>query len=317
MERFDLKSKILFIIAGVLACFLVGILIIYQINDYKDDSYIESIKEKAKPYEQELREIENDLEDMREAIAVKNEVALVTVGFQIESIEDFVLVQKLTEQFEFQPVIVLNVNHDEIENIIKEVSKTNYSVVLTCSPINEDIKTDIKRVRKKLSDSSKKVYNSNLFLLRNIDDTDENLKSVKDMGFVGCLRHPDSSDIGVLENGLICLNYSQIKSDAFSINTRLSSVVKDQQSLVIIFDFSNKSLSENAVTYYLGCINQFIADGKLEYSDIEHLKRTVELNAELQKLNQMTYDEYAAVQQEKIDKLQKKIDGIYSHWNGE
>lgn len=309
MEREIIIKRVVQTLCIILALCLAGLYIGHEKQEEIKERKIAKLHEQAYPYEQELKQIEAELNDLREGIRVANETGMLVIGYQISNTDDFAFVEDSSWEYGFTPIVVIDLA-GENPDVLLELAKQNYDfIVLTASAFTEDIRESLKQYRK--------TYGITYFLLRNTEDTEENIQLLKEAGFQGCARFSEASDNGVLDNGLACTNYSFIKSDSFSITSRMNELEKGKQSLLFVFDLSSDKLAKEAVVQKLEQIKAQVDAGTLISSTLSDIDDSIRKNSEATQSKRMTYEQYAEGKIVRMQELEDIIDEIYSHWDGD
>lgn len=302
-------KRIIVVLCFIFAIGLITMLVLNGVKDFRKEKQLEKVKKEAFPLEQELRQAQKELDELEDTTNIRNSVAQVMVGYQIGEEEDFRTIEKQLKEFSIHPYIVIDVNQEKFDQLVKLSQEKKYPIILTATPIDNENLKSITRTSQKYS-----IYN---FLLRNVDDNKEILESLSSIGFKVCIRYLDLTDNQVLDNGMVCTNYSLIKSGNFSIGSRLNQLITSKQSLMFVFDLDGGRLSGDAIAYDLNCIEDWVKQGEVEYVSLDDAVTSIKKNQNQTAKKQNESSENIAQLRTKIEELQSEIDEIYSHWNGD
>ena len=305
--------------AILLAAALGGVLFMAGKEEQDAAARMTALQAQVSPYEAEIKQLRVELEARREWAGYWSDCGMAMIGFRVVSPEDAAAVKQYALQYGCLPVIVLDASlgQNTLMEILQSLRGTGYEVVLTASgTFNEAAREQAGSLRQELGTYGLKDTGG--FLLRGDDNTAANLTALAADGYACGIVHSATLENDTLESGLVCLNYSFIKSGQTALDTRVEQMTSTKQALLTIFDMgsvADGSLEEADILSDLNLIQEGVSDGTLRYCTVSEAITAVKNAESVLAARQADYEIYAAEQQARIDALQVTVDGIYSRWN--
>lgn len=270
--------------------------------------------EQAKPYEEEIRGINEQMKEEKKLLDYLSDTAQMLVGYKIYVPDDLDMIQKQAEEYGFSPIVVLDCSMEieELTILTKSVAEKGWEIMLTGSPVTEATYDTAAQVREVLGQSQ--VSDTGVFLLKSGDYSEETVDMLKSNGFKGYTCFSDTVTNGCTENGMVYFEYWYVQRGDASMATKLEQMTTDRKAMIVVFDLQSLHtglLSKKSITERLDLMQSYVEQEKVVYaSTAEIVGQLSDINAVKQQ-RQEEYDKYAAKQQEKIDELQKKVHKIY------
>lgn len=300
------------------AILLLGVLCIQYYHGHRmRDAALQEMLERAKPVERELDAARRELEERRSALAASKAEPVIVIGYQIVQRSDIEYALSQAEQYHFVPVFVLDPTQRDWRDLVQALRDVPCEIVVSASPCTQET-VSAATLRTALAGEDRSCSDSGCFLLRNADDTPENLALVAEAGYAGCIRHADAAENEVLDSGLVTLSYSQIKSGGFSVENRLQKAVAAGQALLLVFDMDamrDGTLTAEDVTTALDAVAEVWTEQEMTAGTVAGAMEAVRRYAETCAMSQAEFEVYAAAQQEKIDALESELEAIRAEWN--
>ena len=303
--------------ALILAAVLGTLLVRHQMAVQQRDAELAQMLDEAKPKELELERIRRDLTARERALEEQTRTACICVGYQISERADIELAVRQAEQFSFTPVFVLDPTQESWRDLLDALRETPGELVLSVSPCTAE-GVAAEELRAAWSETESAVADTGCFLLRNSDDSPEQLDLIAQSGYIGCIRHADAGDNIVLENGLVTLSYSQIKSGEFSLEKRLDACLENGQALLVVFELDalrTGALTEADIEQSLQQISSVWSDNALTPGTVLGSLDQVRAWVGTQAMTREQFEAYRAEQEQRIEALQAELDAIYAQWN--
>lgn len=296
---------------------LVFLLVRYSQKQQERDAALSAMLEQAEPVENALQEARRELSQRERAMEERERMPSILVGYQLEQNSDIQLAEKQAKQFGFSPVFVLDTTLEQAEDLLKTLAEKPYEIVFTASPCTRET-LDAKTLQKQLEGESVTAVDTGCFLLRQTDDDSKTIDLIDAAGYRGCIRHADAGENTVLEQGLVTLSYSQIKSGRFSVKSRLDKALKKGQALLFVFDLEalhNGDMTEADVESALKIISTaWAGETSPEDTVTGSLEQIRQWEAEMA-LTRSEFETYAEEQNQKIAALEQELNEIYEQWN--
>lgn len=311
-------GKILKIVAVVLAIGCIIILFLANLYDKKQNNEqtakFEIIASKVKPYEKELRKLEDELSELKKTYTYSPDNATIMIGFLVSDTTDIEYIRNKSVSYGFSPIILIDCTNS-IENITKCVTAADkeWEIMLYTPQFSSEICDTVVSVKNHLKSLNKK--DTGVFFLRKDYYTQQNIDLLSQSGFIGYTIYHDSPTSGQAENGAVYFDYSYIRSSGTAITKRLSDTVNKKASTLVVFDMDSirtNGLSDKTVCDIINYTKELTEDSSCSYATAS------ETVTELSKINQITkelqyeYEKDTAQLQERINELKNNITNIYS-----
>lgn len=317
MRKTTIRRVLILFVALLLAVFLLYSLYNTQNEQRTMVSRMQELQQIALPYEKELEGLKLELKELKAQITeeMAPERGRLLVGFQLSTYMDIYNVQMLADEYLFQPVVIIDAGLPEWELVyLLSVAKTmDYEVVFTASPVTRESLKAVASIRQSMADTS--LIDTGAFLIRGVDDTEENLDLLAKNGYKRCFRVINNYASETLDNGLTCLGFGYLNSRNISMKSNLQNAADNKLSYMYVFDFSTWTMAqsdEKVMSGYFDTINTFTGDGSLLASTVEESFESMKafniLKAEQEAANELSVKKL----EEEIEKLELVIRQIYA-----
>lgn len=278
---------------------------------------MEELQKEAKAYEAELNQIRNNLKEQAVEIENKADKGRIVVGYCPSTQDDISLIKKHAQKYGFYPVMVLDCALDvnELTGFLKAAQGEDFEIMMTGSPLTESVLSTADRVRGYLKEYG--FEDDSSFLLRGSDDVSENLSQLYKYQYEGLARFDASVEAGVTETGIPYLAYSFISNNN-QLTGGIDQVIQNKSAMILVFDcrsIGSGRLTEADITATLDYVQKKTDSGSLIYSTVADALKEISDGTDLSDSRRQEYEEFASLQQERIDELEEKIHEIYSRWN--
>ena len=307
-------GRVALILALILALVLAVLLVRHHRLEQERDAALRAVTEQAEPLERELAQLERDIARAQREGEQTVRTAFYAVGYQLSEKSDIALALRHAEEYDFTPVFVLDPSAGNYRALISALRDETCEIVLTSEPFDERALSD----RPELTGTA--AADSGAFLLARSDDTPERLDRIAEAGFTCVVRHADSAENALLDNGLVSVSYSRIKSSGFSVGSRMQEAGENAQTLLIVFDLSalhKGDLTEKSITDTLAEIFADRDSGTVQYGTVSEGAAAMKAAAEAHALSRAELERSIAGQQQRIDEIRAELDAIYAQWNKE
>lgn len=307
-------GRIALILALILVVVLAVLLVNHHHREQERDAALQAVTEQAEPLERELAQLERELAGAKREREQVARTAFYAVGFQLSEQSDIEFALGLAEEYRFTPVFVLDPAAGNYRSLLDALRDETCDIVLTAEPFSERALHD----RPNMEETA--ASDSGAFLLDKADDTAENLAQIADAGFTCVVRYADVAENAVLDNGLVSVSYSRIKSGGFSVTTRLRNARENGQTLLLVFDLSalhKGDLPEQSIGDTLAEIFAERESDEVRYGTVSEGAAALKAALEAHALSRVELDSRIAELQGRIDEIHSELDAIYAQWNKE
>ncbi len=316
MRGYGVLRWIVGILCAALACLLAVLLIRYHQSEQAHEEHIAQLRKEAETYEARLKAIRKELDDMENRIGSDAKTGMIMVAWQVESVEDVQHVSEQAEQESIEPVIVVDVHADALQQILSAVNDAGCELVLTAYPFDADTPKDAANLRKTLKQDYPELRDMGLFLMREAYENEENLALLSD-GFDGCVSYYTHPAFSEAHPDFQLMNYSFLRSATFAVQNRLKALSSGSEALMFVFDLSAAELTPEVEGRFLSTICSYAEAHALPISTAEETIAAIRENQVNTNSSQEAYEKLLSERQEEIDELNAKLDEIYSRWNEE
>ncbi|MCD7846918.1 MAG: hypothetical protein LUG49_02625 [Oscillospiraceae bacterium] len=267
---------------------------------------IEELQTEARPYEIELRKLEDELEDL-ENITYSSEKAEIMIGFIISDLADISYIENKSEVYGFEPVLIIDCEMDltSVESFINAAD--NWEIMLYADNFSASTNDSVLIVMDYLNSIERE--HTGVFLIRNSSMNTVTLQLIKDDGFIGYTTYHESApQSGQTSDGYVYFDYVRIASDdSFdSMSNYLSWLYANKTSMLLAFDMESINSGNAAEESVINLID--IAKSYIEYDDCS-FSTVAEVVAELQQINQ-TEEDLKTSNEERIEEIRERIDEL-------
>lgn len=301
-KRIGVVLSVLLVIA-VAGCLLF---VRHQSNAYR--SYIAELKVEARPYEQEMKELREELGHEENAYFYGKESGTVLVGYYITQDSDLNLIRRQASGYDFSPALVTEYVYDM--DLLSRAARTRNDTVLI-GQVNTYDELDLAKSR---SDA----MNTSVFLLRQEEESTNVLNALAEHGFTACVRHAGGTGAPFLDNGMVSFRYCFVNDSRFDMESALQSLKDDKSILMFVFNLAyleSETLTEDAIAGYLDQIQEAVEAEELTYGRVTSVVDELAEARDNPESYSTAFEEYQKDIQKKIDKLQAQIDEIYGRWD--
>ena len=302
------------ILALILAAVLAVLLVRHQRQERQRDAALTAMTEQAAPLEREIAQLERELVQAERRASEQTRTAFFAVGYQITETSDVDLAVRHAEAYGFTPVFVLDPTAGRYRSLVRAVRDVPCEVVLTAEPCTEEALA----ARPDLSEAQ--AVDTAAFLLDGSEDSPELLDAIAGAGYSCAVRYADSGENAVLDNGLVTLSYSRVKSRDFSVRNRLSKASEQAQVLLFVFDLAalhDGTLKEADIEADLELIFAGKDSGDAQYGTVTQGIAEVKASTEAQAMSRAELETFVTEQQQRIDAIRAELETIYAQWNRE
>jgi len=312
------------IICAVLCVLVAAALgILFYTNQQKEKAQtaaLESLQEEVEPYESELRELQAELDDLKNDVSYSSEDASIMVGFVLSDASDVSYIKEKAKTYQFSPVIVIDctMGMEEIEEIIK-AADGDWEIMLYASNYSESVNEDVLSVLSYMESAEKK--DTGILFLRADYSSESNIELLAEDGFLGYTSyHEESPASGQTDTGMVYFDYSYLTSSGTGVTSRLYSLYNSKSSMIVTFDMASinsGSLSETYVDGLLENMQYYTEYDDCSFSTVADVVQELSQINSVEADNQAAYEKQSEEIQKRIDELEDIIAGIYEKWDME
>ena len=305
--------KILILV--LLLSMLIGLFVwVYVDEKLTEESWSAAIAE-AEPYEREKRELEQELNELKETLKYSSDEMRLMIGFLVSDTDDYSYIRLKSEEYGFNPVIVLDCmsDVDHIASLV-EAADAKWEIMLYADSFSSDVAESAKIAKAKIAFLNRS--DTGIFLLRRDLDTVSNVASLLDGGFIGYTTYQNSPYFGQNENGSVYIDYSYVRQNTTAIFDRIQTCYYAKSSSLIVLDMDGIAKEDLTEDDVIQILNEVRTTAEKDDCSISTVSEVV---AELSQINQIkaeaqaAYDIRAAEIEARINELDKITRNIYAN----
>ncbi|MCC8167747.1 MAG: hypothetical protein LIO37_00190 [Clostridiales bacterium] len=314
------RNILVVLICVPLVGFVAYSLYTYTQEESSKQELYDSIADEARPYEVELRELENELASMEEDAAYVSDRAKIMMGFAISAESDISDIEELSEEYGFSPIVILDCSkeYDDLVPLIDAAAETGWEIMLTAETYSDDVNEMVLSVLSYLDEVE--AGQTGVFLLRNSSYSSAAVEMLADDGFIGYTVYNSTvPEDGQDDDGNVYFEYYYMSSDSSAISNKLAYMYSNRTSMIIAIDMAaveSGGISEKFLTNLMEATQEYDEYDECTYATVaevvEELSEINEIEADNKEANQETVDQM----QERIDELNDIIDEIWSRYSG-
>ncbi len=315
-KRTLIRNILCAILCVLLAGGLAWLLYTNRQEQQAQTAAIEAAVEEAKPYEQELDELEEELDNMEAAVSYTSETASIMVGFTCSDEEDLAYAEELAETYQFPPVLALDCTmaQDDLEALLT-AADDEWEIMLYTPTFSEEVNEEVLAALDYLE--TVKREHSGVFLLRNDYSSEAHIQLLLEDGFLGYTSYNSHApDAGQTEDGAVYFDYSYLTSSGTTVASRLSALYTNKSAMLVVFDMASvgsDSLPESYVTSLLDTMRSYTESNDCVFSTVAEVTAELSQINAIEAENQAEYEEQATEMQERIVELEEIIEKIYDN----
>lgn len=327
-----MNNKWLQRIVGLMAVLLVVMMavVIYMddVNQKKQSQWVDKLHDEARPYEDEIEQLQRELNDKQKNIGVTDAQPEVMLLLQIEDAEQLETAVKWLKNYEAPVTVVIDsdVKDLSLREILQKIKDSTYfrenevDVMLSGNPSEKDIMMQLEQKKTVLAEYG--IAFSNFWFLASGEETTENTEILVQNNFAGYSQLTDYGTTlksGELENGLIYAEHVSVKTGDNKIESTLNLCVEQKKTIALAFDMEmlsemDSTEADSLVDTVLSMVQTKQETKDITVHNISQMLAQNAVNKQSLEEQQAEYDQFEMTQQEKIDELQDKANEIYSRW---
>lgn len=309
-----MKHKYLLIPAILLAAAFIWLLAENRQQERQQAAHIRSLQQQAQPYERELSQLRQRLQQGNRENQAALESSGLTVGFVPGCLEDVAAIETMMEPYAYTPLVILDCSLEwqTLEEIASDAMERGFAIIPAGITFDDQVLAQAVQLRSILPEGSRDT-----FFLRDSCDTPENMDALTQSGFCRFSRYDENLQAGIDENDCPWVAYGFIRSSGKVIQL-LNQVAAAGSRVVLCIDFQNVNSGElplPAVESFLKTVDQSVAAGSLRYSGLEASFQALTQQAQQAALAASESARQEQQMQNRIQELEQIISEIYSHWD--
>lgn len=311
-----MKKVLLAISFVVLLVLLGGMVYKYNQSEKQKNERFSGMQEEAEVWEKEITAIQQDLSERKAQIKTVEIVpSVVIVGFMPTSAADVEEINKMIQECQAAPVVVINcsLESEEIEAILQSLSYEDIQIVLTGDEKEIPSAEKVSVVENLINQYYGK--DASAYLLRIQQDTTDNQAKVPDVP--GLFRYSDYYAVGTYEDGRSYGSYLFMRD-----NSEMKSYIKEMEVIptvtILVVDYQailDGMTDAEEITDIIAFVQEERASGLLQECSIDESMDLITESMKTIEQRQQDYDNYSAEQQIRIDELNEKIRNVCEKWN--
>lgn len=311
-------KKILLVMLALVLVIISGMLVFESDQkEQRQQKHILKLQKEAEPYESELQEIRQDLEERSRAIYSSSDISSSMVGFVMTSAGDMDLVKEVANEYSFTPIIVLNcdLSQDILLEILQKASEQNYEIMLSGMTFDENVLKTADIIRDQGTDYG---YDQDVvFMIRKKCDSDKNRNLLKQHEYKNIIYY-DSMMKSDISGKMRYIPYRFVRSNVSAYINTIEYAVSEKVDIIWLFnieEIENGKLSKGIITDFLQILDKRIKEGTMHYIKLGEAFYALAKKEGLMQEAEEEYTRYKEEQKVRIDELEAEIDKIYSCWN--
>ena len=302
----------------ILLCVVLLAGMALMIYRYREDTrarsaHIAALSAQAKAFESELQQLKREQETQEMQLYTPEGPGAAVIAFRIGGEETLETALAYGEEYGFTPTILINTADEDLDDILEALADTGLDVILYSRGFGENAAGRIRELQEALEEAG--CENTNAFLLRAGDDTEENRKILSRAGIGTLFLYGDTLSSDITDDGTAELNYSYVNKSSYSPASRLADLDGSEQGLLFAIDLKETTVTERQMEEILSLICEEEDAGHIVIGSVSHAVRTVRdrIGREHERL-----EEFLTAQEERsarIEELEATIREIYSHWD--
>ncbi len=308
-----------YVAAGLSVLGLLAALYWVQTNDARKQAAALALQELARPYEQELSQLEAQLEATSRDYVYHSSSAELLIGFILSDGSDIPCIQSLKDQYGFSPVIILDCTKplETVQALIAAVPP-EWELMLYTAQLDSTAQESIADIKTHLNTLGRK--DTGILFLRSRAVSDGDLAALRLGGFTGCTLYHDTPAVGQNPDGSVFFEYASFNASNFdsdgaeAFSQRLEDVYNHKASMLCVFDMEDLQPLETAAEktrLLLQTIGQYAARSSCSYSTVSAVaEKLSRINGEKAAYELNAKKEAAAIE-ERIQALKVTIHDIY------
>ena len=307
------------LILAVLSLIVLAVLCImmysYSVNTSEQKARLEAAVAEAEAYENEANELRRSISSAQvEFLSDTSGIAQFVVGFVISSEDDIAYAEDKADEYDFEPVLLLNCNYEltELESLSVLASGTGHEIMLTASVFTSDTNETVTSLLSYMKRNS--IECSDIFLLRSDYYSDSSLEMLISDGFAGYTVYNTTPVSGITDDGYITFDYSFLTVDSSSY-TRFSSSYSNLSAMIVAVDMDSMrsgTLTESFVTSLLNTLSSYAGNEDCEFATVSEVTESLLAEDEEYKEKLAEYEAYVYECKLRIEELEELIAEIYS-----
>ncbi len=312
----ELRRRLIQILIAVSLLGLLGglaaVILTYHRDSQARSAQLESLSEQARDYENELLRLRREAETQELHIYTPEGPGAAVFAFRLDSEETLQRAVSYGENYRFTPAILLDLT-DDTDSVLTLLEESGLEIIFYSADFSENDLQKLRDIRRIIKATG--CVDTQSFLLRSADDTEENRAALSQAGIQTLFLYDDLLDTSVLTDGTTKLNYSYVSKSGYSPANRLANLANSEQALLFAIDLKETTVTEHQMDEIIELICQEEENGHIRIGSVADAVQTVQdrVKREENRLN-----EYMAAQDERaarIAELEATIREIYSQWD--
>lgn len=313
-----MKQFVSLTISIFLALFIAFVLREDSLENAGRTAHIQQLIVEAKPYADQIKQINDDLRNKEYEIYVQEERTEFVLGFVPTAVEDMAVIEELFSESDYKPVILLDCSqeYETLLTLLEEAERGQYELVLAGMVLDSEVLQTADKLRREML--GRGLADSVPFLLRNTCDTAEGRKELLERQFDRFIFYSDTYDeSGLLQGKYPYMSYIMIQNK-LSPAEYISVVAPGSKKLMITYRFQDLYdgvISLDTISLSLEAMEAYREKGSICYSSLQGAFDSICYAVLSIADKEKAFLPYKEAQEEQIRVLEENIRGIYGRCN--
>lgn len=298
------SKRISIFLALLISAFVVAGLLSVKHKEQQKREYMAQLQQQARPYELQRDKLLLQIAQQESDFSENAEQAAVVFAYQIFNREDLSYALSQSKAYGFLPSLVVDCSVDD--DLMEAARQTGFELILTSNPFR-----------------STAVNNAILhapgaaFLLRNYDDSAENVETLKELGVSSIIRYYGNYIDKLDSNNIAGLAYAMITTDSEQYENLVDRVQDAKVDIVFVADMQKTrdgSLTNSFVERILSILQGRQKKKALQITTVQEAAVAIRMRHMSAQERKALFERYRLQQEAQIKELEQIIRDIYSQY---
>lgn len=298
------SKRISIFLALLISAFVVAGLLSVKHKEQQKREYMAQLQQQARPYELQRDKLLLQIAQQESDFSENAEQAAVVFAYQIFNREDLSYALSQSKAYGFLPSLVVDCSVDD--DLMEAARQTGFELILTSNPFQ-----------------STAVNNAILhapgaaFLLRNYDDSAENVETLKKLGVSSIIRYYGNYIDKLDSNNIAGLAYAMITTDSEQYENLVDRVQDAKVDIVFVADMQKTrdgSLTNSFVERILSILQGRQKKKALQITTVQEAAVAIRMRHMSAQERKALFERYQLQQEAQIKELEQIIRDIYSQY---
>lgn len=274
-------------------------------------------------YEDELRSIRKELQEMQAAIEDVDITPETALCFLVQDPAQIQWVEDTFSSYGWPVSIVIPIDQPNGADIIARMaqSQMDMEVMFAGISVYQQYQTNLEQLKQQAQ--RQEVPVSPMWFLSQEEHTQDNLNLLKQYGITGYTQPSQYSDViqsGNSKDDQLYVEHVPVKPGERLLGSGMELAISQKRFLICAFDVEQMDGSPEAqatLDNALEALTHFQGTGDMLVDSTRHFFDLKEEQRKAIEQRREEYNRYSAQQQQRIQQLEDKIDQLYEEWNME